>query len=229
MREGIRSFLILAALLVSGSAAFCQQTITLENSELKVTLSAENATVMSVIKKQTNTSYLGSSEQSGWFKVQIPLPNWDGHTAGSRNLKSVTIKKRGMDSVEIRTNLLRAEDSQYAVPIELVLRLEGENLVCRLKLQNNTKQTIDRVTFPILGVPPAAARTEAILMPNLIWPLGMVFSITVLCRIEYDSVKLRAATTAKAGGSHQPGLDLAENLFPRHTRSFFGYGHSASG
>ena len=176
MRERIRSFIMLIVVLVSGSAAVCQQTITLENSELKVTLSAENATVMSVTKKQTNTSYLGSSEQSGWFKVQIPLPNWDGHAASSRNLKSVTVKKRGMDSVEIRTNLLRAEDGQYAVPIELVLRLEGENLVCRLKLQNNTKQTIDRVTFPILDVPPAAARTEAIFMPNLMWPLGMVFS-----------------------------------------------------
>ena len=52
--------------------------------------------------------------------------------------------------------------------------------------------------------------------------LGSIFpNITLLCRIEDDSVKPRAATIAKAGRSHQPGLDPAQNLFPRRTRSFF--------
>jgi len=47
-------------------------------------------------------------------------------------------------------------------------------------------------------------------------------SITLLSRIEENSIKLHAAPTAKAGGSQQPRLDLAEHLFPRHTRSFLG-------
>ena len=176
MRERIHAFIIVMVVLASGSAAFSQQTITLENSELKVSLSPENATLMSVVKKQANASYLGSSEQAGWFRIQIPLPHWDGHSAASRDLTSVTVEQHGSEAVEIQTKHMTAQDDEYAVPATLLLRLEGENLVCRLSFQNDTERTIDSVTFPILDVPPSANGADMILMPNLTWPLRMVFS-----------------------------------------------------
>ena len=49
------------------------------------------------------------------------------------------------------------------------------------------------------------------------WPT----SITLLRRVKCYSPKPRSAIAATAGRSHQPGLDPAENLFPRRTRSFF--------
>ena len=54
--------------------ARAQQPIALENSELRVTLSPQNATLLSVVNKQSNASYLGSSKQAGWFRIEIPLP-----------------------------------------------------------------------------------------------------------------------------------------------------------
>lgn len=47
------------------------------------------------------------------------------------------------------------------------------------------------------------------------------FSITMLSIVFKNSSKLRSADGTVSGPSHQPGLDRAENLFPRRTKSFF--------
>ena len=46
-------------------------------------------------------------------------------------------------------------------------------------------------------------------------------SITMLSRIVTNSLELRSAEGTESAPSHQPGLDRAENLFPRRTKSFF--------
>jgi hypothetical protein len=46
--------------LAFSAVVLAQQSITLENSELRVALSPQNATRVSVLKKQSNASYLGS-------------------------------------------------------------------------------------------------------------------------------------------------------------------------
>src|SRR3990172_11053012 len=100
MRGTIQLFMLaLGAGLLFGEAALSQQPITLENSELRVSLSPQNATLLSVHHKRTNASYLGSSKQAGWFRIQIPLAHWEGHAAASQDLKAFAMKRLGPDSV----------------------------------------------------------------------------------------------------------------------------------
>src|SRR3990172_11288512 len=100
MRRWIRPFVLaLGVALLSAPAVLSQQAITLENSELKVSISPQNATVLSVLHKRTNASYLGSSKQAGWFRIQIPLAHWEGHAAASQDLKAFAMKRLGPDSV----------------------------------------------------------------------------------------------------------------------------------
>src|SRR3990172_8444674 len=107
MRGTIQLFMLaLGAGLLFGEAALSQQPITLENSELRVSLSPQNATVLSVHNKKTNASYLGSSKQSGWFRIQIPLPYWEGHAAASNDLKAVNVKQLGPEAVEFQATEL---------------------------------------------------------------------------------------------------------------------------
>ena len=146
MREWIRRFiLILCCGLGFVLPARSQQPLTLENSELKVTLSPQNATLMSVVKKQSNTSYLGSSKQAGWFRIQIPLANWEGHASASNDLKVVSVQRRGPDAIEIRAQQIVAKENKYPVSFKLSLRLERDNLVGKLTLQNQSTRTIDRI------------------------------------------------------------------------------------
>ena len=168
MRGFIRSFiLVLGVGLISSQAALTQEPITLENAELRVSLSPQNATLLSVQKKQTNASYLGSSKQAGWFRVQIPLPYWEGHAAASHDLTAVSPRQSGPEAVEFQASQLVSKEGTLSVSMKLAMRLEGDNLVCRLSLRNQTRQTIDRIIFPILGVPAATDAREALVISTL--------------------------------------------------------------
>src|SRR5208282_693175 len=46
-------------------------------------------------------------------------------------------------------------------------------------------------------------------------------SITMLSRVVTNALELRSAEGTEPAPSQQPGLDRAENLFPRRTKSFF--------
>ena len=144
-----------------------QEPIILENSELRVSLSPQNATVLSVHHKKTNASYLGSSKQAGWFRIQIPLPYWEGHAAASDDLKAVNVKQLGPEAVEFHATELLSKEGTQPVSFKLAMRLEGDNLVCKLSFENRSQQTIDRIIFPILGVPAATDAKEALLIPTL--------------------------------------------------------------
>src|SRR3990172_2286192 len=107
MRAFLRSsFLAFCAGVALSQAALSQQPITLENSVLRVSLSPQNATVLSVLNKKTGASYLSSSKQAGWFRIQIPLPYWEGHAAASNDLKAVSVRQSGPEAVEFQTTEL---------------------------------------------------------------------------------------------------------------------------
>lgn len=168
--------LLLCFPLGSLQAIYAAQQITLENSDLQVTLSPKNATLVSVRSTHGDVSYLGSSKQAGWFQIRIPLPDWDGHRGSSQRFKTVSVERQGPAAVEIRSQELPAPDKDYSVSTVLTLRLKGDNLVCRLSLKNNSPHTIDKISFPIVDVPPAADSKATILMPWMRWPLRYTFS-----------------------------------------------------
>jgi hypothetical protein len=157
-----------------------QQPIALENSELRVTLSPQNGTLLSVVKKPGNTSYLGSTQQAGWFRIQVPLPHWEGHAPASRELRVVAVQRRGPDAVEFQTPQLVSKEGRYLISTKLTIRLERDNVVCQLSLQNRSRRTIDRVVFPIVDVPPAADSNEVLLMPQSSLTLRTAFSENVV-------------------------------------------------
>jgi len=162
--------------LLFAAPALSQQPITLENSELRVTLMPQNATLLSVEKKASNVSYLGSSKQAGWFRIEIPLSYWEGHAAASNDLQAFAVQKRGPEEVEFQASQLLSKEGQYSISTKLTLRLEGDNLVCRLSLKNQSPYLVDRIIFPIVDVPPASQSSELLILPEAVWPLRMAFS-----------------------------------------------------
>ncbi len=152
------------------------QPITLENAELRVTLSPEHGGVLSVKSKHGGASYLGDVPQAGWFRIEIPLPYWEGHSVASQNIKSLKVKQQGPDTVEFTQPQLRSKEGTYSIGFTLTLRLEHDSLVGRLKLRNQSQNTVDRITFPILDVPPAADSKESLAMPQSVLPLKGTFS-----------------------------------------------------
>ncbi|MBZ5607686.1 MAG: hypothetical protein LAP38_05470 [Acidobacteriia bacterium] len=174
----LRSRVVLVAKLASAAlfsqAAFSQPTVLLENAQLRVTLSSENGSVQSV--ERAGQSYLGSAVQAGWYRIQIPLAYWPGHSAASAEQRTVTVQRRGPDAVDFQTAELVTKEGRYALRTTVSFRLEGENLVCRLSIDNQSKNAIDRVTFPVLGVPRGARSAESLIMPDNVFPLRMLFS-----------------------------------------------------
>jgi hypothetical protein len=166
----------LAPAVLLSQAAFSQQTVLLENAQLRVTLSSENGTVQSIENKRLGESYLGASKQAGWYRIQIPLSYWPGHSAASAEQRTVTVQRRGPDAVEFKTSELVTKEARYSLRTTLSLRLEGENLVCRLSFDNQSKETVDRVVFPILGVPPGTRSAESLVTPDNVFPLRLLFS-----------------------------------------------------
>ena len=157
-----------------------QQPVVLENSELRVALSPRDGSLVSVERKSDKQSYLGTTPQAGWFKVQLPLPHWEGHTVAAKDAPSFTIAKRTADAAEFQVNELSSKEGRYKISARLGFRLEKDNLVCSLRLENGSKQAIDRIVFPVVDVPPGTDGAEALQMPYgapfSTWPLRLVFS-----------------------------------------------------
>jgi hypothetical protein len=166
----------ICATVVVTPTARSEQPLTIENSELRVAFSAESASLRSVYHKRRGTYYLRPSKGEDWFRVQIPLPYWEGHSAASRDLKVLSVQKLGADIVEFRATQLITGVSQYPISTRLTFRLERDNLACRLSLQNQSRSTIDRIVFPILEVPPAQDSKEILLSPNATVVLSGLFS-----------------------------------------------------
>ena len=177
-RGGAIRFSVLSLLLglVFAAPALSQQPITLENSELRVTLMPQNATLLSVEKKASNVSYLGSSKQAGWFRIEIPLSYWEGHAAASNDLQAFAVQKRGPEEVQFQASQLLSKEGQYPISTKLTLRLEGDSLVCRLSLKNQSPYRVARIIFPVVDVPPGSQSSELLILPEAVWPLRMAFS-----------------------------------------------------
>ncbi len=176
MRRPVTLAAQLASVVLFSQAAFSQQAVLLENAQLRVTLSSETGTVQSVENKRLNQSYLGAAAQPGWYRIQIPLPYWPGHAAAGGEQKSVTVQRRGPDAVDFQTTELVTKEGRYTLRTTLSFRLDGENLVGRLSLDNQSNETVDRVVFPALGVPPGARSAESLVMPDSVFPLRLLFS-----------------------------------------------------
>jgi hypothetical protein len=173
--------LSLSAVLATGQIPAARaKEITLENSQLRVVLSAQNGTLISIDQKKGNLSYLGSSSQSGWFRVQIPLADWEGHFTASKDLPAMSVAKKTADSVEFQATSLSSKEGKYKISARLSIRLEGDNIICFLNLRNDSQRTIDRISFPIVDVPPASDGNESIFTPNSsffqLLPLRLLFS-----------------------------------------------------
>jgi len=171
---------LLCLLLCIGSALGQPEpggrSVVLENSKLRVRLSAKNAAVLEVYHKERNVSYLAGSEQTGWFQLQIPLPNWEGHTAASADLPVVAVRRLGRDAVEFSATRVRTREGIFPVTTTLTFRLVDDNLTCQLSVRNRGKHRIDKVVFPIVDVPPAPDSSETLQMPSFVWPLAYAFS-----------------------------------------------------
>jgi len=214
VRRWIRLFILPFCVgLAAGQTARVDQPITLENSELRVALSPQNATLVSVERKQSKASYLGSSKQAGWFRIQLPLPYWEGHAAASRDLKAVTVQRRGPDAVEFQTTQLASKEGRYSISAKLLLRLEGDNLVCKLSLQNQSKIMIDRIIFPVVDVPSAADSNEILAMPHAVFPLRAAFSGNEV-RTDPNPFDLLDLLDVKAWFSSDPKISIKAFNYP---------------
>jgi len=214
MQRWLRSLFVLICIgRVAGPPALAEQPITIENSELEVALSAENATLLSVTRKRINSPAAGSVKQAGWFRVEIPLPYWEGHKAASQDLKAITTHKLGPDSVEVQAAQLLSKEGSYAISTKLTLRLERDNLVCKLTLQNRSEQTVDRVVFPILDVPPASDGKELLILPHIAFPLRAAFNENDV-RTDHNPFDTMDPLDAKAWIFNDPKISMKTFDYP---------------
>ena len=103
-----------------------------------------------------------------------------------------------------------ADAQQTAVAAAVVLSKARTTSICagmRLRMRFPLLARLFRVIFPAYK-PHSAGRYGST-------------SITMLSRVVTNPLELRPAEGIESAPSHQPGLDRAENLFPRRTKSFF--------
>jgi hypothetical protein len=168
----------LAATLLAAPGQ-AEEPLTIENSELRVSVSARTGTLLGVYHKRRDVSYLEQPAQPGWFRIQLPLPYWEGHTVDSESFHSLRVRKIAADSMVIEASEAFSTEGEYPVRVTLILRLESDNLVGKLRVTNHSRQTIDRLVFPAVQAPEAADSAEILLTPNSSLPLRSLFSDNV--------------------------------------------------
>jgi hypothetical protein len=170
--------IVALSLLVTATA----RAETLENDRLRVEVSEETGSLVSLVDKRSGQELITDAQQVRLFQLLLP-------TIGERTRRiqswqqRAEVRRHAPDHLEIRYAGLRPDEQQYvfgsgvmhfaepALDIAAVvdLRLEDEHVVGRIRIDNGSRETIDGVAFPFLGglAPQSADRPARIVLPSL--------------------------------------------------------------
>ena len=166
------------ALLVAATA----RAETLENDQLRIEMSAETGSVVSLVDKRSGLELIADPQQVPLFQLMMP-------TIGERTRRIQSwqqlaeVRRHGPDHVEIHYAGLRPDEKQYVfasgimhfaepeldIAVIVDLRLDDEHVVGRIRIENGSHETIDGVAFPFLGglAPQSGDHPARIVVPSL--------------------------------------------------------------
>jgi hypothetical protein len=137
---------------------------TLENDQLAVSLSSQSAAIVSVVHKGNHTTYANPTSGTEIVRLQIPVGDWDGHSAAGGQADRFQAQRGSADSLTLTASRFKTSEGDFPIRLEIHCRLDGDNFVTRLRVTNRGTHTIDQIAFPMLQVEPAADGSEMLEM-----------------------------------------------------------------
>jgi hypothetical protein len=135
---------------------------TLENDLIAVTLQHRSAAITSVSWKTAQTAFKNPADTAEVVRLRIPIGDWDGHDALGSQSEGFRVRDRSKDTITLETTRLETSEGEFPVSVAVRFRLEEDNLVAQVHVENRGSHSIDQVTFPMLDVGPAADASESI-------------------------------------------------------------------
>jgi Glycosyl hydrolases family 38 C-terminal domain len=155
--------LALLVLMVFPTMAVGATTV-LENQYIRVEISSENGSIVSILNKKTGTNYIADPAQAKLFRFLIPVPDYLSRRINSWDQKVESISSKN-DSVEIRYHDLQISREKYFfqsgtievpepkldIEVTVTLRLDGKHILGNMQVDNRSLEEITDVTFPWIG------------------------------------------------------------------------------
>lgn len=147
----------------------------LQNGELEVTVSLRSGAIESVRRKASGFTHENPANPAEIVSLRVPMDGWDGHSAAGSAAGRVRVSEQFADALVLRFSGFVTDAGKVGAEAEVHYRLDGDNLIVRLSVDNRGRQSIDRIAFPALGVRPAAGGTETLYTAAGPMPLRALF------------------------------------------------------
>ncbi|MCB1686704.1 MAG: hypothetical protein KDI31_19540, partial [Pseudomonadales bacterium] len=183
--SGLVAWILLGSVCFSVTSGASEKLAVLENEALAVTVSLDTGGIVTARRKATGFEHRNPQDPREILNLRLPLDGWDGHTLQGSDAHRVRTLERTADALTLDFNRFRDEEGEWKVSAQVSYALDGEDLVLRLQLRNDSGRPLDRVVFPSLGVMPADDGSETLVLPSGPRPLAGWFSTNTV-RTKHD-------------------------------------------
>jgi len=157
----------------------------LENDHIRIAVH-KSGIITSIYNKKTGTEFIEKNKGSGW-KLVVTLRGWTEYPVFDY-MNSGRVAKKD-DGIEISFSRLKGlEGDILSVSMKLYFKLEGEDVVMRAVLKNNSHETVREVWFPLIsGLNKISSSNDKPLLTIPLWMGNKVEDPAVTLPLAWDA------------------------------------------
>ena len=195
------------------SATPIPQTFSIANDALEVRVDARSASLAGVRWQHAGAMREFPLIPAEMLRLVIPVGTWDGHEVSGREASNFTVRRRNPDSITLGAATFATPEGVFPLDVELDYRLERDSLVARLRVRNLGTASITAITFPALGVAPAADDSETLSTTSGPQRLRATFSDNRI-RTQHDPFERLDPEDVRGWGYNDPAFSTKALEYP---------------
>ncbi|MCL2884524.1 MAG: hypothetical protein FWF49_03470, partial [Oscillospiraceae bacterium] len=122
----------------------------LESNSISATFDRKGS-VVSIFDKRLEREFLTAKGFEKLFRIMLPSDKWDGRHADSNEQEDAKVENKTDTGITFFYPQLKKEDEIFNVAIRANIKLEDENLIFSLDVENNDNVLVSHIIYPIIG------------------------------------------------------------------------------
>jgi hypothetical protein len=162
------SIAFLAALLATRALAGApdSQQLSIENDALEVQIDSRSAAIVRARRERNGSVRDHPLVGAEPLELTVPVDTWDGHAVTAAQSDGFKVTRRTENSLTLATGLFVTAAGSFPIAVEIDYRVDGDDLVTRLRIRNASRSAVTAIKFPAVGVEPDSGDAESLSMTS---------------------------------------------------------------
>jgi len=130
--------------------ADAQETLTLDNENIKLTVDTNTGAISSFLVKKNNCDLIGEKKLESNFRICLPLKNYAcNYIDGMEQMPRSVMKKN--NTITVLFSGMQSSKGPYSIDLSYTITLKEDYVSFTSKLTNNEDNAISELWFPRIG------------------------------------------------------------------------------